>query len=434
MASTYLSGRWLWYSLSDYAVKSVKLAGSMIARPLIFLNESKKTAPAEAAAGTRPGWKRFWAIFRGVLIAIPIVVIFAALLSSADLVFAQRVQDLVKLFRLENLPEYIFRCIYILIGAYALVGTILHAAQKSQDEKLVGMDKPVVPSFLGFTEAAVVLGAVVALFTIFVVIQFQYFFGGQTNIGVQGYTYSEYARRGFGELVAVAFFSLLLFLGLSAVAKRQNQTQRRVFSGLGIGMVALVGVMLYSAFQRLVLYEAAYGFSRLRAYTHVFMIWLGVLLLVVVVLDILRRERAFALAALLVSIGFAATLALMNVDGFIVRQNVARAAAGQDLDVATLASLSSDSVPALVESLLDGKLTPGTRDAVGSALRCRLNAELTGNPDTNWRGFTLSRGWADQAMGQTQVRQILDNYGILDENWPVQVQTPMGKIYDCSTN
>ena len=434
MASSYLGGRWLWYSLSDYAVKSVKLAGSMIARPLIFLNESKKTAPAEAAAGTRPGWKRFWAIFRGVLIAIPIVVIFAALLSSADLVFAQRVQDLVKLFRLENLPEYIFRCIYILIGAYALVGTILHAAQKSQDEKLVGMDKPVVPSFLGFTEAAVVLGAVVALFTIFVVIQFQYFFGGQTNIGVQGYTYSEYARRGFGELVAVAFFSLLLFLGLSAVAKRQNQTQHRVFSGLGIGMVALVGVMLYSAFQRLVLYEAAYGFSRLRAYTHVFMIWLGVLLLVVVVLDILRRERAFALAALLVSIGFAATLALMNVDGFIVRQNVARAAAGQDLDVATLASLSSDSVPALVESLLDGKLTPGTRDAVGSALRCRLNAELTGNPDTNWRGFTLSRGWADQAMGQTQVRQILDNYGILDENWPVQVQTPMGKIYDCSTN
>jgi len=434
MASTYLSGRWLWYSLSDYAVKSVKLAGSMIARPLIFLNESKKTAPAEAAAGTRPGWKRFWAIFRGVLIAIPIVVIFAALLSSADLVFAQRVQDLVKLFRLENLPEYIFRCIYILIGAYALVGTILHAAQKSQDEKLVGMDKPVVPSFLGFTEAAVVLGAVVALFTIFVVIQFQYFFGGQTNIGVQGYTYSEYARRGFGELVAVAFFSLLLFLGLSAVAKRQNQTQHRVFSGLGIGMVALVGVMLYSAFERLMLYETAYGFSRLRAYTHVFMIWLGVLLLVVVVLDILRRERAFALAALLVSIGFAATLALMNVDGFIVRQNVARLAAGADLDVATLASLSSDSVPALVESLLDGKLTPGTRDAVGSALRCRLNAELTGNPDTNWRGFTLSRGWADQAMGQTQVRQILDNYGILDENWPVQVQTPMGKIYDCSTN
>ncbi len=333
LAFTYLGGRWLWYSLSDYVVNYVKLAGSMIARPIIFLTESKKQAgetPEPAAQVSRSGWKRFWAIFRGVLIAIPIVVIFAALLSSADLVFAQRVQDFVKLFRLENLPEYIFRCIYILIGAYALAGTILHAAQKSQDEKLVGMEKPLVPSFLGFTEAAVVLGAVVVLFALFAVVQFQYFFGGQTNIGVQGYTYSEYARRGFGELVAVAFFSLLLFLSLSAVVKRQNQTQRWVFSGLGLGMVALVGVMLFSAFQRLMLYEAAYGFSRLRAYTHVFMIWLGVLLAVVVVLDILRKERTFALAALLASIGFAATLTLLNVDGFIVRQNVARAAAGAE--------------------------------------------------------------------------------------------------------
>ena len=434
LAFTYLGGRWLWYSLSDYVVNYVKLTSSMIARPLIFLNESKKPAPVEAAAGARPGWKRFWAIFRGVLIAIPIVAIFAALLSSADLVFAQRVQDFVKLFRLENFPEYIFRCIYILIGAYALTGTILHAAQKSQDEKLMGMDKPLVPQFLGFTEAAVVLGAVVVLFAVFVVIQFQYFFGGQSNIGVVGYTFSEYARRGFGELVTVAFFSLLLFLSLSAVVKRQNQTQRWVFSGLGIGMVALVGVMLYSAFQRLTLYESAYGFSRLRAYTHVFMIWLGVLLVVVVVLDILRKERTFALAALLASIGFAASLTLINVDGFIVRQNVARAAAGADLDVATLASLSSDSIPALVESLQDGSLTPGTRDAVGAALACRLNAESGGNADTDWRGFTLSRWWANQAMGGAQVQEILKNYEILDDNWPVQMQTPMGEKYDCSTD
>ena len=88
-------------------------------------------------------------------------------------------------------------------------------------------------------------------FALFAVVQFQYFFGGQTNIGVQGYTYAEYARRGFGELVTVAFFSLLLFLSLSAVVKRQNQTQRWVFSGLGLGMVALVGVMLSLGFPAL---------------------------------------------------------------------------------------------------------------------------------------------------------------------------------------
>ncbi len=349
LAVTYLGGGWPWYNLPDYVARFAGLAGSLLARPLMFISDRKKSAAAQGmdttALRNRPGWKRFWAIFRGVLIALPVVAIFAALLSSADLVFAQRLDDFTKLFRLEKLPEYLFRAVYILVGAYALAGVFLHAAQKSQDGGVAGAQKPLFPQFLGFTEAAVVLGAVVLLFAIFVGIQFRYFFGGQTNIGVQGYTYSEYARKGFGELVAVAFCSLLLFLGLSAIVRRQNQFQRRAFSGLGIGMVALVGVILVSAFQRLLLYEAAYGFSRLRIYTHVFMIWLGALLAVVVLLELLRRERFFPLAALLATLGFAGTLVLANVDASIVRQNVRRAAAGQALDVAYLATLSSELCP-----------------------------------------------------------------------------------------
>ena len=58
--------------------------------------------------------------------------------------------------------------------------------------------------------------------------------------------------------------------------------------------MGLVIVMLISAYQRLVLYEMAYGFSRLRTYTHVFMIWLGLLLITVVILEITRRERVAA--------------------------------------------------------------------------------------------------------------------------------------------
>ena len=408
LAVSFLGGRWPWYSLSDYAANYGRLIGSTFARPLMFLSARRKSAAAEGGAGgektsSRSGWKRFWAIFRGVLIALPIVVVFAALLSSADLVFAQRLNDFIKLFRLEKLPEYIFRGVYILIGAYALAGIILHAAHKSQNEKLIGMEKPLVPQFLGFTEAAVVLGAVVMLFAIFVVIQFRYFFGGQTNIGVQGYTFSEYARRGFGELVAVAFFSLLLFLGLSAIVKRQNQRQRWAFSGLGIGMVALVGVMLVSAFQRLLLYEAAYGFSRLRMYTHIFMIWLGVLLAAVMLLEILRRERLFSLAALLASIGFALTLVLINVDGSIVRQNVARAPQGKGLDIPYLTSLSTDAVPALAAEYESSALPGLTRDAVGAVLVCRLHVISTSRV-VDWRSFTLSAWWADRAMDRLQSR------------------------------
>jgi hypothetical protein len=227
----------------------------------------------------------------------------------------------------------------------------------------------------------------------------------------------------------VAFFSLLLFLSLSAVVKRTNQTQRWVFSGLGLGMVALVGVMLYSAFQRLMLYEAAYGFSRLRAYTHVFMIWLGLLLAAVVVLEILRKERIFALAAVLASIGFAVTLTLLNVDGFIVRQNVTRAAAGEELDVAYLVSLSPDSIPALVNAFQDGSLASTVREEVGATLACRLHIEGMQNKDADWRSFTVSHGQADMAFRQVQSQ--LNGYQVQQDDWALKVLAPGGSLYDC---
>lgn len=429
LAVSFLGGRWPWYGLVDYFTRFAGLIGSIIARPLMF-QAGRRKATLEAggqAPASRTGWKRFWAVLRGVLIALPIVILFATLLSSADLVFAQRLNDFTRLFRLEKLPEYIIRTVLILIGAYALAGVILHAAQKSTDEKRTG-EKPLVPQFLGFTEATVVLGAVVLLFAIFVGIQFRYFFGGQTNIGVQGYTYSEYARRGFGELVAVAFFSLLLFLGLSAIVRRTNQAQRWVFSGLGIGMVVLVGVMLVSAFQRLLLYEAAYGFSRLRMYTHTFMIWLGILLVVVLVLELLRRERLFPMAALLAAIGFAATLALFNVDASIVRQNVARAKDGQGLDVPYLATLSTDAIPALVQAFQSPDLPPGRREAAGAALVCREYG-ATKRVSSDWRSFT----WTD-FLGEFALRPVqasLKQYKLLEDNRPISVISPSGTNFDC---
>jgi len=425
LAISFLGGRWLAYSLSDYVANFFKLAGSMVARPLAFIIENRRQ---QEEAGSKSSARRVWPILRGVLIAIPILAVFAALLASADLIFAQRLEDIIALFRLEKLPEYIFRGVYILIGAYLLVGVFLHAATHSQDEKLIGVEKPLVPAFLGFTESAIVLGSVVLLFAAFVVIQFQYFFGGQANIHIDGYTYSEYARRGFGELIAVAFFSLLLYLGLSAIVKRETPGQRWGFSGLGIGMVALVGVILFSAFQRLLLYEAAYGFSRLRTYTHVFMFWLGLLLAAVVVLEILRRERAFAAAALLAALGFAVTLSLLNVDAFIVRQNVARAVQGKELDVAYLASLSPDATPALAAAYQSTSLPAGTRDSVGASLAC-IQAGAPSRGDTSWQSFQFSN-WLDERALQS-VQNDLKGYQIEDSDWPTRVITPQGQAYDC---
>ncbi|GAB4502415.1 MAG: hypothetical protein Fur0035_19670 [Anaerolineales bacterium] len=423
---TYRGGRWAEYSLSDYLARFFALLGSWLSAPLAFFGEAARLK-RESGAGADQRPSRVWPVLRGLLLAVPVLAFFAGLLSSADAVFAARLADLVRLFRLENLPEYIFRAMYISVIAYALLGTYLHAALRSADEKLLGVEKPLVTPFFGFTEAAIVLGALAALFGGFVFIQFQYFFGGLTNIRLDGFTYADYARRGFGELVMTAFFSLLLLLGLGSLTRRESDSQRRIFSGLGALIVALVGVMLVSAYQRLALYEIAYGFTALRTYTHVFIFWLALLLAATVALEATRRLRHFALAALLAAIGFAATLLLMNVDGFIVRQNVARDISGREVDAAYLASLSADAIPALAERYASDSVSAATRDELGAALACARYEQERAAPDDSWQAFHLSRWLAQKTLTSLD----LSAYTIDASNYPYPVTTPLGKVYDC---
>jgi len=428
---TYLSGQWTRYAVVDYILGYLRLLGSMIARPLGLISENRRSEPSREHKQSQ----MIWPVVRGIIIALPILAIFASLLSSADPIFARRLGDLIDLFNIENLPEYIFRLVYILVIAYALAGIYLHAAQKSNETV---EEKTWLSPFLGFTESVIVLGSVVFLFAAFVLTQFQYFFGGQVNISIEGYTYSEYARKGFGELVAVAFISLLLLLGLGAITRRENNAQRRIFSNLGVVLVGLVIVMLISAFRRLVLYETAYGFSRLRAYTHVFMLWLALLLVAVVILEMTHRERAVGLAMLLAALGFILSLGLLNVDAFIVERNIQRevdraqehvSQEGAALDAQYFLDLSDDAVPSLVDAYHDKTLPDPVREEVGASLACIRYTRDQDTRELPWQSFHFSRYFADQAL--ETVNRDLDAYDINDENLPVSVKTPGGQEFSC---
>ena len=433
LAVTYLGGRWILYTLTDYLGKALQLFGSMVGRPITFMADVRK---AQTEAGIQPPRRNIWPVVRGIVIALPVIAIFASLLASADVVFGQRLEDLINWFKIDNLPELIFRFIYIVIIGYALAGVILHAATESKDEKLANEDKPFIPPFLGYVEATIVLGSVVALFTAFVVIQFQYFFGGTTNIHIDGYTYAEYARRGFGELVTVAFFALLMLLTLSAVTKRETETQRKFFSGLGVTLVALLLVMLVSAFKRLDLYEAVYGFSRLRTYTHVFLIWIGLLLIATIALEILRKERMFTFAMLIASFGFAVTLPILNVDAFIVNQNIQREMNAQskdsvDLDAQYFLDLSDDAVPTLVSAYQTPTLPDSVREKIGASLACIHYQRGLDDRKLQWQSFHFATVNADHALAS--IKDELKGFEINDKDYPAMVTTPSGEEFSCST-
>ena len=400
---TFAGGGWLRYTFLDHLVNLAVLGVKAVVLPGVAAGQDAHRRDAETAEKNdekEPGVLSDSAVrhqpgrlsvavggLRGLLLALPLLVVFGALLAGADPVFAEGLEDFFALFKIEKLPEYLFRAFYVVILGYALAGVYLYALTASRQER-VSTDAQQRFAILPLTEASVVLGSVSLLFLAFVLVQFRYFFGGQANINVAGYTYAEYARRGFNELVMVAFFSLLLFIGLSKVTRRTQPAQRWLFAGLGVGLVLLLTIMLVSAFMRLQLYEEAYGFTRLRLYTHVFMIWLGGLLAVLAGIELSGRTRYFALACLLAALGFGATLSLLGVDGFIVHANVARTQRGQALDAAYLATLSPEAVPALARAFGDARLGQDAHDQLGAALACQAARPLYAQP-LSWPEFNL---------------------------------------------
>jgi hypothetical protein len=195
--------------------------------------------------------------------------------------------------------------------------------------------------------------------------------------------------------------------------------------------------MLFSAFKRLGLYEEAYGFSRLRTYTHIFLIWIGLFLIVTIVLEILHRERMFAFAMLVASLGFAASLPILNVDAFIVEKNIQReihvqANDSTNLDTQYFLDLSDDAVPVLVSAYQTSTLSDSIRERIGASLACINYNRVLDNQELTWQSFHLAAYSADKALAS--IRNDLNEYKINNNNYPVEVTTPAGNQIPCSTS
>jgi hypothetical protein len=319
-------------------------------------------------------------------------------------------------------------------------------ALRERKEHIVGHEQKASTPILGFIEATVILVLINLLFGIFVVIQFAYLFGGEANITAAGYNYSEYARKGFFELTILAVLSLGLIIVLGRETKRESLTAKRWFNALSTCLVVLMGVILVSAIKRLLLYEDAYGFTRLRTYTHVAIIWMGVMFVVFLVLLYRERLRRFAPSAAIGVLGFTLTLNLLNVDAFIVRQNVERyvdtgnieivqnsngrvGVLTTKLDLRYLFDLSYDAIPGLVD-FVDGAQGE-IRTELISQLACereKLDARMQ---SLKWPSVHFSRLRAQHAL--EGISDLLDEYPVVQSRNGYVVEVD-GEYEQCYQN
>lgn len=338
-------------------------------------------------------------IFKGILIAIPIIFVFILLFSSADLVFQKYVSDLVTI----NIqPETFLRFILILIVTFIFIGAYSYIFQESKKQKAIKQENK--NYIIGNIESSVVLGSINLLFLLFILVQLTYLFGGESNISAQGFTYAEYARQGFFELIIVAIISLLLLLVAEKYVRKEKKTHELSFKILSTAMIAQVIVIMASAFMRLLLYERAYGFTTLRLYSHSFLILLAIIFcLLIYKIHWNKRESAFAFQVFVSVLLFLAEMNFLNPDLFIAQQNIERFTTTGKIDVYYLSTLSDDALPEVVKTLemLDGDM----KNSLGYQLYWRTQQD---NDSEDWQSFNISRSRAKEVL-DSRIKE-LENY------------------------
>ena len=342
-----------------------------------------------------PGSSIVRKVLLGLLISVPLLLIVVSLLISADSIFKSYMDRIPDIFAGINIGEYLGRVIFILfifLVSFSYIYSLIE--RKKPITSIEGDGSVKLPKVWDSVVVITVMVLVNVVYLMFVAIQFAYLFGGSNLALPEGFTYSEYARRGFFELISVTIINfgiMLLFIGFT---KMNRGAAARFLRCLYSLLVLNTAVMLVSAYYRMLLYEGAYGFTYLRVFTQAFMIFM----LVLFGISLLRIWKdGFSLAKPFIITAIAAFVIInyANVDWIIARNNIDRYSKTKEIDINYLSTLSYDALPEIARF----KVTDNEKVAadIAGLIKTKSEKALKNN---DWQSFNISRYKAGRAAGR----------------------------------
>jgi hypothetical protein len=218
---------------------------------------------------------------------------------------------------------------------------------------------------------AVVLGQVMLVFGVYVLANVRALFEGHAYLQAAGTeTYADYVHTGFIQVSLATLLAVACVFGGHLVLTPRGGGHR-IAGGWGLvavelGLLALVGLTLASCVHRLDLYAEAYGYTYLRLGVKLSQLGIGGLLTLAAARCVARAAGGFGTALAWSAVIFTVVTGSLDADGWIARQNVARAREGAPLDTSYLASLSEDAKDVLPEL---AAIDPGLAGEVGESWR-----------------------------------------------------------------
>ena len=264
--------------------------------------------------------KYFLHIFLGLLIGTPFIIIVVFLLSSADATFKNIFDNL---FNFDiSIPKNIGTLIWSLPMATYLYA-LIYGSSIEDNSKSFNIDKfnktmdnaASIPRLSLYTVNVVIC----CFYILFIGIQAIYFIDILGGSLPTDFTYSDYARRGFFELLAVALINIV-FIAVAKIlsVKNENNKYLRIHIILNsILTLALISV----AFAKMYLYISTYGLTTLRIIPSVFMIFLCFVFAFIIMGEFKKNFPVTKLSFYAGNILFV-LLCLANIDAVVARYNL----------------------------------------------------------------------------------------------------------------
>ena len=328
-------------------------------------------------------------ILIGLAISVPLLFVIINLLISADQHFGQVISTFPMWLTGLRIEEEVIRIAATFFFTLAIFG-LLQILRKKRVISEPAAEKGKQVSWDSIVSMTVLI-LLNIVYLLFVIVQFKYFFS-MTLQG--GYTYAELARRGFFELLFVTMLNLLIISSTVSFVEMGTKAVKLSVRGLLTLLVFFSGIMLYSAFIRLFMYEEAYGFTFARVLAHSFMIFLMVVLgysLIRIWLERLSLVRFYIISSII----YYTMINTLQLDEFVVNQNLERYKETGKIDIYYLNSLSYDGVAGLVELY---RLNPEI-PRLKVLLQERKEEALLS--DVPWNSLNLSRWNAERILRDT---------------------------------
>ncbi|MBQ2770220.1 MAG: DUF4173 domain-containing protein [Clostridia bacterium] len=205
-----------------------------------------------------------WAnVLLGLVIALPLSVGVLALLARADTMMEQLLHGL--LYR--GLPGDLLLRLLLGFAAALLSHSCLYGLCREKRELSPASLGNSLPSLT----VAIPTVCLLIIYLIFGYIQFRYLFSGRLPADL---TYAEYARKGFSEILTVAFINLCLFGCSLRYVPLEKGIKHLLFA-----LLLSTGLLLASSMLRLWLYIAAYGLTLRRVLSAWFLLYLALMLI-----------------------------------------------------------------------------------------------------------------------------------------------------------